>query len=67
MSDSIALKAYGNLNLLLDIVGKRHDGYHTLKSVFQSVSVYDLVEVELIDNKEIVIECNKTAIWQIEK
>jgi len=72
MSDSIALKAYGKLNLLLDIVGKRHDGYHTLKSVFQSVSVYDLVEVELIDNKEIVIECddenvptdNRNLVWK---
>ncbi len=58
MSDSITLKAYGKLNLLLDIVGKLSNGYHTLKSVFQSVSVYDLVTVELVDGDKILIECD---------
>lgn len=58
MSDSITVKAYGKLNLLLDIVGKRPDGYHTLKSVFQSVSVYDTLEIEKTDGEEIVIECD---------
>lgn len=58
MSESITLKAYGKLNLLLDIVGKLPNGYHTLKSVFQSVSVYDLVTVELVDGDKILIECD---------
>ena len=62
MSDSIALKAYGKLNLLLDIVGKRHDGYHTLKSVFQSVSVYDTLEVSLIEENEIIITCDDESV-----
>lgn len=62
MSDVIAVKAYGKLNLLLDIVGKRPDGYHTLKSVFQSVSVYDIVKVSLNDEEKIIITCDDKKV-----
>lgn len=58
MSDSITIKSYGKLNLLLDIVGKLSNGYHTLKSVFQSVSVYDVLEFKLIEDDKILIECD---------
>ncbi len=40
------LKAYGKINLTLDVTGKREDGFHLLDTVMQSVSVWD--EVELI-------------------
>ena len=36
-------KAYGKLNLTLDVLCRREDGYHDLKSVMQTVSLYDLV------------------------
>lgn len=36
-------KAYAKINVSLDVVGKREDGYHNLKSVMQSVSLYDKV------------------------
>ena len=62
MSESVAVKAYGKLNLLLDIVGKRPDGYHTLKSVFQSISVNDIVEVEIHDGEGIIIHCDDENI-----
>lgn len=62
MSDSITIKAYGKLNLLLDIVGKLPNGYHTLKSVFQSVSIYDLVETKLVDGEDILIECDDERV-----
>ena len=42
----MVLRAYAKLNLTLDIVGKREDGYHLIDSVFQSVGVYDTVTVE---------------------
>lgn len=44
------LKAYAKINLTLDICGKREDGYHLIDSVFQSVGVFDVVEVKK-DNK----------------
>jgi len=40
-------KAYAKLNLTLDIIGKREDGYHDLKSVMQTISFCDDVEIVL--------------------
>lgn len=36
-------KAYAKLNLSLDILGRRGDGYHNLRMVMQSVSLHDTV------------------------
>ena len=44
--DRITLRACGKLNLSLDIVGVREDGYHLMDMVMQSVSVFDRVTVE---------------------
>lgn len=43
------IKAYGKINLTLDVTGKREDGFHTLDTIMQSVSLYD--EVELVRSK----------------
>lgn len=37
------VKAYAKLNLSLDVLERRPDGYHNLRSVFQFVSLHDLV------------------------
>ena len=37
----IEQKAYAKINLSLDVVGRREDGYHELVSVMQSVSLFD--------------------------
>ncbi len=42
----IRLKAPCKINLSLDITSKRSDGYHTLESVFQSVSLFDEITLE---------------------
>ena len=35
------VKAYAKINLTLDVTGRRPDGYHTLDTIMQSVSVWD--------------------------
>ena len=35
------VKAYGKINISLDVVGKREDGYHLLKMIMQNVDLYD--------------------------
>ena len=42
-------KAFAKINLFLDVIGKRPDGYHELDSVFQSVSLYDEIYLNLTD------------------
>lgn len=37
----LAENAYAKINLTLDVTGKRPDGYHTIRSVFQSISLCD--------------------------
>lgn len=67
MSDKIKLRSYAKLNLYLEITGKRQDGYHLLKSVMQSVSLYDTLEFSLSDGDEIEIETDVIGIPLDEK
>lgn len=61
---SVKAKVYAKLNLSLDITGKRPDGYHTLSSVMQSVSLYDTVCISLgKGNKaELKLTCSNGTI-----
>lgn len=44
--NSISTKAYAKINLTLDVLGKRPDGYHEIDSIFQTVSLFDEVTIE---------------------
>ena len=61
------IRAYAKINLFLDVVGIRDDGYHDVETVMQSVSLFDTVEVELLDEDEIIIECDKEGVPLDEK
>lgn len=60
------VKAYGKINISLDIVGKREDGYHLLKMIMQNVDLYDSISFERCI-KGINISCNKPYIPVDEK
>lgn len=50
---AITLPAYAKLNLTLDILGARPDGYHEMRTVMQSISLHDDVRVALTEGTEI--------------
>lgn len=54
----IKVKAYAKINLLLDIICKRNDGYHDLFMIMQSIGIYDTVTVSETKSKGITISCN---------
>jgi len=54
--------AFAKLNLTLDVLGKREDGYHDLKSVMQTVSVRDDIEIDIGTGKPWMLECSKEGI-----
>ena len=54
---TITLPAYAKLNLTLDILGRRADGYHDLAMVMQSITLHDDVTVTLTDTDGIVCRC----------
>ena len=41
----VTVPAFAKINLRLDILGKRPDGFHELRTVFQSISLYDEVRL----------------------
>ena len=52
------IKAYAKINIALDVVGKREDGYHLLRMIMQTIDLYDTIEIEKI-NSGIKLKCNK--------
>lgn len=54
------VRANAKINLTLDIVGKREDGYHLIDSVFQSVSLCDDIRVE--KDSKITVCCTDGTI-----
>ena len=45
-SDEISLKALAKINLGLDVIGKREDGYHDVRMIMQTIHLYDRVEIK---------------------
>ncbi|MDY4078498.1 MAG: 4-(cytidine 5'-diphospho)-2-C-methyl-D-erythritol kinase [Clostridium sp.] len=54
-------KAYAKINIVLDVVGKREDGYHLLKMIMQTIDLYDIIKIKKI-NHGIKINCNKEYV-----
>ncbi|MBE6933724.1 MAG: 4-(cytidine 5'-diphospho)-2-C-methyl-D-erythritol kinase [Ruminococcaceae bacterium] len=54
--------AYAKVNLTLDVLGKRPDGYHDLKSVMQTVSIRDDIEIDIDTGKPWCLHCDKEGI-----
>jgi 4-diphosphocytidyl-2-C-methyl-D-erythritol kinase len=56
--ESIRLKARAKINLGLDVLGKREDGYHDVRMVMQTVGLYDRLIITRIPEDEIRIVSN---------
>ena len=54
----LQLRAYGKINLGLDVVRKREDGYHELRMIMQTVGLYDELKMKVIPEDEIRLSVN---------
>ena len=59
-------KAYAKINLFLNVVGKRLDGYHELEMVMIPLKLHDKLKFERIEEKKIEIKTNKEITKNIE-
>jgi len=55
------VRAYAKLNLALDVLGKRPDGYHEIRSVFQTVALHDTLEIEFRPARLTAIELDSSV------
>jgi 4-diphosphocytidyl-2-C-methyl-D-erythritol kinase len=54
--------AFAKVNLTLDVLGKREDGYHDLKSVMQTISLRDEIEIDVGTGKPWNLLCSMEGI-----
>ena len=54
--------AFAKINLTLDVLGKRPDGYHDLRSIMQTISLRDDVEIDVGTGKPWKLSCDKEGI-----
>ncbi len=54
--------AFAKINLTLDVLGKRDDGYHDLRSVMQTISIRDDIEIDVGTGKPWCLKCDKEGI-----
>ena len=60
----IRIKCPAKINLTLEVVGKRDDGFHNIKSIMQLISLYDYLDISVAesDKTEIYLGGNSTEI-----
>lgn len=58
--ESIIVDSPAKINLSLDVVGKREDGYHLLEMIMQTISLYDKVRIS--KSSEMMVTCNAQGV-----
>jgi 4-diphosphocytidyl-2-C-methyl-D-erythritol kinase len=62
MKKAVKIPAFAKVNLCLHVIGRRPDGYHELRTIFQTVSLRDTLELALTTNGEISLEVKNSEI-----
>jgi 4-diphosphocytidyl-2-C-methyl-D-erythritol kinase len=62
MTRAVSLPAFAKVNLCLHILGKRPDGYHELRTIFQTISLHDTLELTLASRPGIRVETDDPAL-----
>ena len=58
----IRVRAHAKINLYLDVVGKREDGYHNLETIFHSIGLHDDVIISKKQTKDITVHCEHPRV-----
>lgn len=56
--DTISLKAYAKINLALDVIGRRENGYHDLRMIMQTINLHDKIYMKKTINPTITLNSN---------
>lgn len=56
--ESIQMRAYAKINLALDVLGRRENGYHDVRMIMQTISLYDRLTIRPIVKNERIVTSN---------
>lgn len=56
----IQLKSRAKINLSIDVVGRREDGYSLVEMIMQSIDLHDIIKIKELDNNKIIIKSNSS-------
>ena len=56
--DKITIDAYGKINLSLDVLRGKDNGYHELRMIMQQIDLKDIITIEEIEEERVIIESN---------
>ena len=59
---TISKGAFAKVNLTLDVLGKREDGYHNIKSIMQTISLHDDVTVDIGTGAPWQVHCYREVL-----
>jgi 4-diphosphocytidyl-2-C-methyl-D-erythritol kinase len=62
MKHSVRLPAFAKINLSLEILGRRPDGYHELRTIFQAISLHDTLALSVTSRPGITLEIDDPAL-----
>lgn len=62
MTASISTAAYAKLNLHLEVLGRRPDGFHELRTVLQSIDLHDTLQVTATDTGHVSLEVEPAGV-----
>jgi len=60
--NSLTLNCNAKINLALDVISKRPDGYHDVELIFNEIPVFDTVTVSLRDDGKITLSCSDKTV-----
>jgi 4-diphosphocytidyl-2-C-methyl-D-erythritol kinase len=62
MKNSVRLPAFAKVNLCLHVLGRRPDGYHELRTIFQAIGLHDTLEISRMRRPGITLEIDDPAL-----
>ena len=59
---SVRIPAFAKVNLCLHVMGRRPDGYHELRTIFQTISLADTLELSRTDEPGVILETDDASL-----
>ena len=72
VGEVMKIRAYAKINLALDVIRKREDGYHELEMIMAPITLHDLIYINIIDsgieiasNSKIMPTDNRNIMYKV--